>query len=233
MNEYESPLLLIAVVDHNKHKRLEDILIEKHVRFQYLISAMGTAHSEVLKAFGLSGTEKTVGLCVIQRGKARQVMTSVTERLEMTSPGHGIVCTIPLSGVSKSIARAFEAENNEHAEDNHMEHSETNGEKYEMVIAITDNGYSEEVMDAARSVQARGGTVLHARQTAVGDAAKFFGIALQPDKEMIMIMIEKSRKLELMQAISKVCGMHTDAHGLVIALPVESCAGLASAESVS
>ncbi|MCL2010824.1 MAG: hypothetical protein FWG71_09835 [Synergistaceae bacterium] len=229
MSNQASPYLLVAVVNRVKNKRLEEIFREKHVPFQYLLNAVGTARSEVLKVLGLSGSEKTIGLCVTQRYKARQVMTSVLERMEMTRPGQGIVFTVPLSGVSKSIARVFEAENEEYAEgrESHMERTETQSElKRELVLVIVDNGYSEEVMTAARTAGARGGTVLHARQTALDETAKFFGISLQSDKEMVLIVIEEAQKVELMQSIVTACGIRTDARGLVISLPIESCAGL-------
>ena len=113
-----------------------------------------------------------------------------------------------------------------------MEHIETRGKsKHELVIAVVNNGHSDEVMEVARASGVRGGTVLHARQTAIKEASKFFGISLQPDKEMIFIIVEETQKIELMQSISKAFGMRTDAHGVVISVPIESCAGLTPVES--
>ena len=113
-----------------------------------------------------------------------------------------------------------------------MEHIEAHKElKHELVIAIVDNGYSEEVMEVARAEGVRGGTVLHARQAAVKEASKFFGISLQPDKEMILIIVGEAHKIELMRSISKALGMRSGAHGLVISLPIDSCAGLTPIES--
>ena len=229
MSSVESPRLLIAVVDRCKHTQLEDILREKQVSFQYLVNAIGTARSEILNVLGLSEREKTIGLCIAHRCKARRVMDSIVERMEMMRPGHGIIFTVPLSGVSKCIVRAFETENKKYAErqENHMEHTETHGKlKHELVIAIVNNGYSEEVMDVARAAGVRGGTVLHARQAAIEEASKFFGISLQPDKEIILIIAEEAHKVELMRSIGKTFGMLTSARGFVVSVPIESCAGL-------
>ena len=234
MSNVESPCLLLAVVDRNKHKRLEEILNEKHVRFQFLANAMGTAHSRILDVLGLSGTEKTIGLCILHRNKAQRAMISIMERMEMIRPGNGIVFTVPLTGTSKNVVQALESENRKYAERqvSHMEQAEINNEiKYGLVVAIVNNGFSENVMKAARESGVRGGTVLHVRQAAIEEASKFFGISLQPDKEMVLMIVGDVHKIELMQSINKVCGMRTDAHGMVISLPIDNCAGLTPVES--
>ena len=45
---------------------------------------------------------------------------------------------------------------------------------YEVIICIVNAGYSELVMDAAKEVGARGGTVIHAKGTANKEAEQFF-----------------------------------------------------------
>ena len=47
---------------------------------------------------------------------------------------------------------------------------------HEMIVCIVNNGFSVEVMDAARSAGARGGTVINARGTAGKEAEKLFNI---------------------------------------------------------
>ena len=54
--------------------------------------------------------------------------------------------------------------------------------KHEMILCIVNTGFSDIVMDAAKEVGARGGTVLHARGTANKEAEEFFHITIQPDK---------------------------------------------------
>ena len=41
---------------------------------------------------------------------------------------------------------------------------------HELIICIVNSGFSETVMDAARELGARGGTVIHGRGTAAKDA---------------------------------------------------------------
>lgn len=226
-----APRLLAVIVDRDESKHLEDILREKHVHFHYMFNAMGTASSEILKAFGLSGTEKTVCIVMEPDIKAKPVMTAMIERMELRRPGNGIAFSMPVSGISATIINAFSRDIETHRE-RWMEQMDREAEsvhreaRYELILAIVNQGFSEQVMDAARPAGARGGTIIHARRTGIEDAVKFFGVSLQAEKEIVAIVIAKEQKSELMQAISKLCGMKTDARGIVISLPVDSCAGI-------
>ena len=44
--------------------------------------------------------------------------------------------------------------------------------KFEVIIVLVNSGFSEVVMDAAREVGARGGTIIHARGTGTKDMEK-------------------------------------------------------------
>ncbi len=228
---HPAPWLLTAIIDRDDSGRLEDILREKRVHFHYMFHAMGAASSESLKTFGLSGTEKTVCLCIVPDVRAEALLTAVKERLALTRPGNGIAFIMPVSGVSAGISHTLAKEYTEHekGQGKNMERETINGSPepgHELVIALVNQGFSEQVMDAAHKAGARGGTIVNARRTGLEDAVKFFGISLQAEKEIVAILIPRQQKKELMQAISSACGMKTQAHGIVFSLPVEACAGL-------
>ena len=92
--------------------------------------------------------------------------------------------------------------------------------KYELVICIVNAGYSQNVMEAARAAGARGGTVLRARGTANPEAEKFFNITIQPDKEVLVILIPADIKDEVIRAIYKEAGLAQEAQGIAFSLPV-------------
>ena len=50
---------------------------------------------------------------------------------------------------------------------------------HEVIFCIVNSGFSDDVMDAARELGARGGTVIRARGTANAEAEKLFNIAIQ------------------------------------------------------
>ena len=101
---------------------------------------------------------------------------------------------------------------------------------HEVVFAIVNSGYAEDVMDIAREQGARGGTILHARGVVREDAAAFFGITLHQDKEILMMVVEKEVRDKVLNAIYKQMGMAKKAKGIAFSLPVTDVAGLAAAQ---
>lgn len=98
--------------------------------------------------------------------------------------------------------------------------------KFEVIVVICNEGFSDMVMDAARSEGARGGTIAHARGTGTKEMEKKYGIVITPQKEMIYILINEKIRDNVMNAINKVVGMETKAQGFVFSLPVSNVSGL-------
>lgn len=98
---------------------------------------------------------------------------------------------------------------------------------HEVIFAIVNSGYAEEVMAVAREQGVRGGTILNARGVAREEAAAFFGIPLHAEKEILMMVVEKDIRDSVLNAIYKEMGMAKKARGIVFSLPVSDVAGLA------
>ena len=102
---------------------------------------------------------------------------------------------------------------------------------HEVIFAIVNSGYAEDVMDIAREQGVRGGTILNARGVVKEEAAAFFGITLHQDKEILMMVVEKSIRDNVLNAIYKQMGMAKKAKGIAFSLPVSDVAGLAPAST--
>ena len=92
--------------------------------------------------------------------------------------------------------------------------------QYELVICIVNAGFSQNVMEAARAAGARGGTILRARGSANPESAEFFNITVQPDKEMVMILVDAGIKDEVLKTVYKSAGLGAEAQGIAFSLPV-------------
>ena len=100
-------------------------------------------------------------------------------------------------------------------------------ENHEVIFAIVNSGYAEDVMEIAREQGVRGGTILNARGVVKEEAAAFFGITLHQDKEILMMVVEKSIRDNVLNALYKEMGMAKKAKGIAFSLPVSDVAGLA------
>ena len=101
-----------------------------------------------------------------------------------------------------------------------------NGEKSEMILCIVNAGFSENVMDAAKSAGTRGGTVIHARGTANKDAEEFFHISIQPEKDIVIMVVPAEIKDKVLHAIYKKVGLETEGQGIAFSVPVSKAVGL-------
>ena len=98
---------------------------------------------------------------------------------------------------------------------------------HEVIFAIVNSGFAEDVMEVAKEQGARGGTILNARGVAKEEAAAFFGITLHAEKEILMMVVEKDIRDNVLNAIYKEMGMAKAAQGIAFSLPVSDVAGLA------
>ncbi len=101
---------------------------------------------------------------------------------------------------------------------------------HEVIFAIVNAGFAEEAMDVAREAGARGGTILNARGVAKAEAAAFFGITLHEEKEILMMVVEKPLRDQILNALYKQMGMAKKAQGIAFSMPVSDVAGLAQKE---
>ena len=99
---------------------------------------------------------------------------------------------------------------------------------HEVIFCIVNIGYSEMVMDAAKKGGARGGTVFNARGTGSKEAEAFFGITVEPEKEIVMILVSAADKDAVLQHLYDEVGLHTQGQGIAFSLPVDAAVGLSA-----
>lgn len=93
--------------------------------------------------------------------------------------------------------------------------------KFELIVCIVNAGFSQNVMEAARAAGARGGTIVRGRGSANPEAEEFFNITIQPDKEIVLILVPSNVKDTILKAVYKNSGLPTEGQGIAFTLPVE------------
>ena len=101
--------------------------------------------------------------------------------------------------------------------------------QHEAIFCIVNDGYSEAVMDAAKKFGARGGTVINARGTAGKEAETFFHITIQPEKEIVMILVPTDIKDAVLHALYQEVGLDSAGQGIAFSVPVDSVVGMSNA----
>ncbi len=214
-------LCLIATVKLGA--KAEELLKAAGIPVQYHILAKGTASGDIMDTLGLGSPDKAVIITALPKSSADSGLELLKEQLYLGSPGTGIAFTLPMSGSSlglMELMNTLDTQNNDTNEVANMDN------KFTMIMAIVNQGFSEEVMSAAKPAGAAGGTVFHSRRVDSEEALKFWGISIQQEREIVVILAPKEKKVAIMEAIGQRCGAQTEAHGIVISVPVDGVVGL-------
>jgi len=234
--------LIFFIVDWNRANVVSDVFLEEKVRFYFLSKGRGTASSEILDLLGIGAGDKAVMICLEQQVLVRVLMKEVRKKLRR-GPGAGIAFTVPLSAINDPVLlifkqsihknekiaaelglKAMENSGKENKEGN-MESNDTT-HAHDLIVAAVNHGFSDELMNTARGAGASGGTVINARGQGHEGAVKFFGIPVQDEKELILILTNREKKVPLMKAICEAHGLNTSAQGIIFSLPVDNVMGL-------
>lgn len=216
--------LLILIATPKLADRAADLFLKSALPIEYRLNGEGTASSEIMDTLGLGTADKGVLLSTVPQSFGQTMLELLHTKLRLDAVNSGIAFTIPLTGVSKLLLRMMDQTAQD--TDNRKEEQPMSTSKYVLISAIVNRGFSGEVMDAARAAGAGGGTVLHSRSIGSEDAKSFWGLSTQEEKEIVLILAEHQKKNDIMSAISKNCGMHSEAEGVVLSLPIDSVMGL-------
>ena len=222
MNQSEL-YLMMTITDREKMQGFIRLFKDKGLETHFLSIGHGTAQERYLRLLALNETEKMVCLTVVTGRKWLEVKKAMSVRLRIEAPGVGIAYIIPLSAVGGKRELMFLTDGQ-----GYEKGAETalKGTEQELLIVIGNQGYNEQIMDAAREAGARGGTVIHARGTGQDKAERFLGISLASEKDVILIVTPTEKKAEMMQNIMHKAGPGTKAGAVAFALPVTDTAGM-------
>lgn len=228
MNEKQLSLRVLILITTPKLSEKAIALFTKgNVPIQYQWNAIGTASSKMMDILGLGSPDKSILLSVMPKPFADIMLRKLKNDLKMEKINSGIAFTLPLSGVNNLLVRMLQ--NLEEYSDALPARKDENimtEIKYALIVAIINPGFSEEAMDAAREAGAQGGTIVHSRRIGNQEAMSFWGMSIQEEKEMLFIVTPKENKLTIMQSISEKFGIHSEAKGIVLSLPIDSVIGM-------
>lgn len=224
--EKDSYQLIILIAPPKLVDTAAEMFLKMNLPVQYRLTAEGTASSEIMDALGLGSTDKGILISTVPKTFGKQMLKMLHTELRLDAVNSGIAFTISLTATSKLLLKMMQKiENDTEATDN-KKGDDTMNDNYTLIAAIVDRGFGSDVMEAAREKGAGGGTIMHSRAIENEDATGFWGLSVQEEKEIVLIIAEHDIKVDIMSAISSKFGMQSEAKGLVISLPVDSLMGI-------
>ena len=146
--------LMVTISDRNFHRRLLAFYKEYGVTVTMVTLGRGTATSEVLDSFGLEAAEKAIQFAFVTGREWKEIRSGLEKRLKIDIPGTGIAFVIPVSSIGgkKQLQFLTEGRGFEKGEESTLKDT-----KYELLVVVANQGYTEYIMEAARSANAAGG----------------------------------------------------------------------------
>ena len=218
---------VMIITDREYGGDFEEFLKGRGVKNIIETLANGTAMPSVLDSFGLEKTEKIILGFIAEGGKAAEIRKGLYDEMNLAAAGGGIAVILPIDGIGGESSLKYFSEETDKGERIAMENTEY---KCVMLTVIADKGNSDTVMEAARGAGATGGTVVRAKGTGAA-IAKFFGITISADQEIIYIVAKREKLDDIMHAIMEKAGKASGAHGIVFSLPIDAVAGIAGMDA--
>ncbi len=208
-------MIKLLVMIYNNEKKLKNILKKYKLNFNVMTYGSGTASLSLLTYFGLDKVKKSLYFSLIPSTIEEKVLQELETKLNLKQIGEGIGFTISLMSSNKFIKDILDKEGDM------ME----NKDEYELIITIVKEGYSDLVMQAAKKEKATGGTVIYGRS--LGSSRTILAnLTIEPEKDIVLNIVPKEIKKQVMESINKETGVKTEARGLIMSIPIDNVIGL-------
>lgn len=96
-----------------------------------------------------------------------------------------------------------------------------------LIVSIVRKGWGSRTLQASVAAGARGGTVLAARGAGINEHEKIFGVAIEPEKEVLLTLVPAERAPAILDAIVQAAELEDTGRGIAFVLPVDKVAGIA------
>ena len=210
--------MLFVIINDSDEKYVTKIFNKYKIGFRFVVNGMGTASGSLLNYFGLNQEDKTVMSVVVTSKLCKCLLNDLIEKGRFNEHGKGIAFGIPLSSATKYMIDFYE---NQELEDIEME--EVNKH---LIITIVNQGNAEKVMTEAKKAGATGGTTLNGRGMNSDKIIKFLNITIEPEKDIVLILVPDNIRNDVMKMIINALGLKTPGAGICFSLPVDYVAGL-------
>lgn len=215
--------LLITVVQKGKAKAVVNATKEAGAEGGTIFLGKGTGIYEK-KFFGIPiAQDKEIVLTLFPEKIEEALFARVTEAGRLRETGQGIALIIDVAGVA-GIPHFCDLDARKR-----QEMKETSD--FELIITVVNKGNSETVVEASKQAGAEGGTILSGRGTGIHEKETLFSIPIEPEKDVILTLINRNKSEQVLQAIRQATELDIPGKGIAFVLPVERTTGIKRLDS--
>lgn len=218
--------LLTTIVNLGTARKIVDASKKAGARGGTTVVGIGTGTKDIKSIFGIPvETEKEIVLTLVCQDNAEHILNTIIAAGKLDKPGHGISFVIDICKVAGiSHLENISGKNKPETEELSMESS--NAILYDLIVTIVNKGDSENVIEASRKAGAEGGTIMFGRGTGIHEKAKLFGISIEPEKEIILTLIDRDKTEQVLSTIIEQADLHKPGKGIAFVVEVDKVAGI-------
>ena len=224
------PLYFLMIIFPNgQASAIMDLMIQADSAVCFLCHGKGTATKDIYEVLGLGENHKQIVLSLIKENNWAKLKELLLKRFAISEWSRGVAYVIKIGSLCGVSVYKMLTDNRGLAEKGETPMANDPIEKksdYEVVMVIVNDGFTDLVMDAARKAGAKGGTIITARGTGNKDIEKFFGVVITPEKQVVVILVPKKIKDEVISAIYKEVGINTKGQGIAFSMPAADVVGI-------
>lgn len=209
--------LLTLILSENQSHKCARLIKEQGLQGGMMILGKGTVSSAVLNVLGIKSQKKNVVKLLMKKEKAQEILDYFDEMLQLKKPGHGIAYITQVLGAAGLPEKQIGINMAQRLEEESM---------FKKLTVIVDRGMSGDVMDIALKAGVRGGTILHGRGTGAETATNLFGIEIEPEKELVIILMPNDLVNKVVDALTQELNLDEPGKGILFVEPVVETRGL-------
>jgi nitrogen regulatory protein P-II 1 len=100
--------------------------------------------------------------------------------------------------------------------------------RFKLILASVKADITDSIVDAAKEAGATGATIIPGRGTGIKEAKTFFGLSLEAQTDIVLLLVEEHLITKILDAIKKAGEFHKPGTGIAFVIPVEHVVGLES-----
>jgi len=97
---------------------------------------------------------------------------------------------------------------------------------FDLIVSIVSKGGCASVVNASKSAGAEGGTIIPGRGTGIRENMKFWGIPIEPEKDIVLTIVPQDRTQKVLAAILEQCKLNQPGAGIAFVLALKTVAGI-------
>jgi nitrogen regulatory protein PII len=225
--------LLLIIVRKGKANKINQAAKEAGSTGATILYGTGTGIHEQASFLGIRvEPEKEIILTLVPTDQLETILAVISKEANMDKPGTGIGIVINathISGIAHllGVPIIHRAHDGEHIPakkelDNKMD----NKVLYDLIVTVVNQGFSETVVEATKRAGAEGGTILFGRGTGIHEQAKLFSIHIEPEKELVLTLIDREKTSAVLEAIMEDAELNKPGKGIAFVLPVDRTVGI-------